>query len=225
MVTDAPDYQTVITLVSGGSLTDAPDWQEVVTGPGGTPPAVAAGASPFSLYYAMGMLGITIDGQAGASGRSPTSGKMVLQTFTAGATGTINHVYLYIVTGNTPTANENFLCIYDWGAATPSTYTLLGQTAAGAIDAQLHNVGILTGTLVTGVPVTSGQTYVMAILCGGAYPSITSLNTVDTHINNPFFPATPMSTVSTALFTAPPSTLAYSATIGNQTSWWALLGP
>lgn len=39
MATDSPDWQEVVTLVSGGSVPDAPDWQRTVTGPGATPVA------------------------------------------------------------------------------------------------------------------------------------------------------------------------------------------
>lgn len=35
MASDAPDWQKVIVIVSGGTVTDAPDWERVVTGPGG----------------------------------------------------------------------------------------------------------------------------------------------------------------------------------------------
>jgi hypothetical protein len=35
VATDAPDWQRVVTVQSGGTLTDAPDWERVVTGPGG----------------------------------------------------------------------------------------------------------------------------------------------------------------------------------------------
>ena len=34
MASDAPDWQRVVTLISGGSVSDAPDWQRTVTGPG-----------------------------------------------------------------------------------------------------------------------------------------------------------------------------------------------
>jgi len=37
VATDAPDWQKVVTLISGGSMSDAPDWQRTVTGPGATP--------------------------------------------------------------------------------------------------------------------------------------------------------------------------------------------
>lgn len=226
MSIDAPDWQRIIKTVEAmGDVPDAPDWERIVVGPGGTPVTAAAGASPFSPYFAMGMLGVTIDGTTESSGRSPTAGKPVFQAFTAGATGTINNIYLYIVTGASVTTNENFLSIYDWGVATANTYTLLGQTPAGDVDAAFKTTGIAQGTLSTGVPVVAGETYVMSILCGGNYPSITSLDAVDTHINNPFFPATPISTVSTASHTTPPPTKAYSATTGNQTTWWALMGP
>lgn len=34
-MSDAPDWQRIVQLISGGTLTDAPDWERVVTGPGG----------------------------------------------------------------------------------------------------------------------------------------------------------------------------------------------
>jgi hypothetical protein len=223
--TDAPDWQTIVTLTTGSSVTDAPDWTDVVTGPGGTPPVVAAGASPFGVYFAMGMLGVTCDIAPAGAGRGPTAGRMNFQTFTAGASGTVNNVYMYVVTGGTLTANENFFCIYDWGVATANTYTLLGQTAAGAIDTALHSVQLVKGTLTVGVPVVSGTTYVMGFLTNGTPPSFASTNTVDFHVLNPFTPNFPQSASSTGSFTTPPTSLAYSLTAGNANSWWGLVGP
>jgi hypothetical protein len=223
--TDAPDWQTIVTLTTGSSVTDAPDWTDVVTGPGGTPPVVAAGASPYSVYYAMGMLGVTCDIAPAGAGRGPSTGRMNFQAFTAGASGTVNNVYMYVVTGTTPTANENFFCIYDWGVTTANTYTLLGQTAAGAIDTALHSTQLVKGTLTAGVPIVSGTTYVLGFLMNGTVPSFASIATVDFHVLSPFFPNFPQCTFSTAGFTAPPASLAYSAVTGNTASYWGLVGP
>lgn len=35
MTTDAPDWERVVVIISGGGVSDAPDWERTVTGPGG----------------------------------------------------------------------------------------------------------------------------------------------------------------------------------------------
>ncbi len=120
-MSDAPDWQKVVALTTSvGQVTDAPDWQRIVTAPGGQP--VGGGGGSNSIYGPQaggGALGVTIPWYFGNTTVTYPLGALVLTMFTALVSGTIGNVQVWVETGEMPTADENFLCIYDAGQTTP----------------------------------------------------------------------------------------------------------
>jgi hypothetical protein len=209
------------------STMDAPDWQMVVTGPSAVTPVINAANNIYNVYRAMGMLGLTMDpGQNTGNHQIQSAGSVLFSAFTALQSGTIKTIYTYVGHNVVCTADENFLCVYDYGETTAATFTLLGHTAAGAIDAALDVVGLLTATLATGVAVTGGSTYAVGLLCNGNVVGLQGIGVGDLHIINPLLANGPVSAASTAhAFTTPPTSVAWSAlTFAPQASWY-LLGP
>jgi hypothetical protein len=224
---DAPDYQTILHLQTTGAPTDAPDWEHVATGPGGTPPVTVTGASPYSVYAAMGLFGLTLDPMANTSTLGPTLGAVNFCAFTAMATGTAGHMYIYVTSGHAVTADENFLCLYDWGETTSATFTLLGNTTAGNIDAALAAGGLVTGALASGVALTAGNVYAMALIVNGSgAPSFVAGNANNAIPLNPFGTTYPVATTSTAAgHTTPPGSLAFTSTTTARQPYYMLVGP
>jgi hypothetical protein len=224
---DAPDYQTIIHIQTTGAPTDAPDWEHVATGPGGTAPVTVTGASPYSVYAAMGLFGLTLDPMANTSTLGPTAGVVNFCAFTAMATGTAGHMYTYCSSAHAVTADENFFGLYDWGETTPGTFTLLGNTAAGAIDAALAAGGLITGAMASGVALTAGNVYALALLINGSgVPSFVAGNANNAVPLNPFGTTYPVGTASTAAgHTTLPGSLAFTSTTTARQPYYMLIGP
>jgi hypothetical protein len=184
MATDAPDWQTIITLQSGGAVTDAPDWTDVVTGPGGTPPVVGGGSGDWQPQD-FGWVGWTSQMWTGSSFTASSGSAFTGSLFRAATSATISHLVMYVRTSSlTLTANESYLCLYTsaaYGLSNP--LTLLGNTSAGAIDSSLTTAGetYVSFPLASGVAVTAGTLYYAALLItltggtvsvlGSAWPS------------------------------------------------------
>lgn len=225
MTIDAPDWQRIITTVEAmGDVPDAPDWERIAVAPGGGPVGqVGFAGSPFSNYVAIGYAGLSIDPMIPMANRGPTGGKLNLFTFTALLSTTVNYITFYVGEPGTPTANENFVFMYDWGQATANTYTLLGQSAAGVLEPLIPTNGIVKCPLTSGVPIVAGQQYVMGFLFNGTTPQLAGLSTSDGRIMNPLLVAKPISTINTTTtFTSPPSTFAWSASAIQGTMYLCL---
>lgn len=206
-------------------MQDAPDWTEVVTGPGGTSVVVGAASSPFSVYFSLGVLGATITPTSPSAQGALASGIIRFQAFSAAASGSIGHISVYVSVGGTPTANENFFMVYDLGATTANTYTLLGTTAAGVADPLFTTAQIISVPLVTPVPVIGGQTYVLAaVINGSSRPQFPRQAAIDQHVPNLFGSAPPITANSNSAFTSPPSSVAFSVVTPQADSYlfWAL---
>lgn len=101
MAADAPDWERVVVVISGGGVSDAPDWQRTVTGPGGSSvggyasltgagetstPGELDQAGPFQVVNTVGAPGIDLVdiSTAGISLTCLGAGKLLL---TAGGGG------------------------------------------------------------------------------------------------------------------------------------------
>lgn len=212
-MSDAPDWQEIVSIKPSGGVLDAPDWQRIRTGPNGTSPVTASGASPYSVYASQGFIGLTMDPYCHTQFFAQTAGKVCFYAFTAMATAKIGHIMVQVGTAATPTAHENFIMLFDWGETTAGTYTLLGQTAVGAIDAGLAAGGEVIGALSTSVSVTAGKVYAVGVLINGSVASLASINYVGNTSPNPLGLTAPVYVASTAsTFVSPPGSLAFSST-------------
>ena len=106
--TDAPDWQTVVQIVSSGTVTDAPDWQTVVTAPGG-------GSIGFGIYTQSVFLlnGVTIPSAAaeypvGSLEIALNPGYVILYTswWVTDTSGSDNLVQALITDGSSILANN-----------------------------------------------------------------------------------------------------------------------
>lgn len=129
---DAPDWQNVVTVVSGG-VTDAPDWQQIVAGPGGT--AVGGYAS------------LTGPGQTTTPGRLTQAGELIINNVSSGfilfisGTGTSS---ILCTSGSGGTAlnssgQVNFHATSAAGSGNQMTIEVSNALSAGTIS--LHNAG------------------------------------------------------------------------------------
>lgn len=166
---DSPDWQNIITLVSGGGVSDAPDWQTVVTGPGGTQPVVSGtGASFLQPIINGGNLGCTMNPYFGQGGASLLGGSHYVMPFAAGFTGTVNNVVIPVTSGTALTSTTTFAGIYDWGETTAGTMTLLCSSASGVAATAWASSGLHPVAMSTHPTLTAGKTYAIAAQIGGA---------------------------------------------------------
>lgn len=219
-VTDSPDWQNVVTVVSGGAVTDAPDWSEVVTGPGATPIPVATGGTT-SIYLGGGILGISMDPVVVTNIEGHLEGAIAFMGFTPFATGTVNNIFVPIGTssgGFTP--NQNFVGIYDMGLTTGGTFTLLASSAAGACDTPFATAGMHQVALTTGAKVNQGSYYALAFLQNGTPGNFYSFNAGTAAIDNPNGTTWPVRCVTIATtHTTLSSTIAFSACNTSGATW------
>jgi hypothetical protein len=215
-VQDAPDWQRVITIKSGGGLTDAPDWERIVTGPGGTPPVVTVTSGSFaSPLLNAGYCGASLYPASQQDTFSGPTGNVSVNTFVALASTTINFVWININAGETVTPNENYICVYDQGQATAATYTLLGATAAGACDSPFAHSPMFKIPLAAGVPIIEGESYAFGLIMNttGSAPSFTGSQVSNSSVFNPVGLTYPMCVTSPTTHTTPPATIPWSTAV------------
>jgi hypothetical protein len=219
--TDAPDWQTIITLQSGGALTDAPDWTDVVTGPGGTQPISGGGGGTLSYYFALGYLGVTCDPTVTNNGAAHTAGQIALNAFIAFSTASANFITMYVTSGSSVTANQNYVGIYDAGQTTPGSATRLGVSAAGACDAVFNSTGLHKIALSAPVALTGGAMYYAAFLNNGGTPSFQNCSLVNpnTSVINPLGTTLPVRFDPAGSFTTFPSTAAFAGSTLQAGPW------
>jgi predicted RecA/RadA family phage recombinase len=208
--TDAPDWQTIVTLQTGGTVTDAPDWTDVVTGPGGIQPVTAVGASFASMWLTSGVLGLTMDPATAGGGASPVGGTIVLMAFTALATATFSNVWVPLHSGATYTVGETFAAIYDFGQASAGNFTRLAISASATAPAVWASSGCHPVAMTSGVNLTEGDVYVVGLLANGAGLSCDGV-TYGTFELPPNFSSFPLRANSSASGITLPTTIAFSS--------------
>lgn len=219
---DAPDWQRVVqTVTTTGAVPDAPDWQRIVVGPGGQPAGPLQGGGILTPYYLRGFYGITCDPEVATQTVGHTQGQIAFVIFSALATFTANFIWAIVGGTGGLTPNENFVGIYDSGQATPSTLTLLGKSAVGACDTAFATTGVKKIAISPGVACTAGQNYMLAFLNNGASPSFPLSETSPSSglAVNPEGLTFPYRSISTATFTALPSSIAFSALTLSYPVW------
>jgi hypothetical protein len=217
--TDAPDWQTIITLQSGGAVTDAPDWTDVVTGPGGTPVGPAPGGGIVSVYFNAGFIGVTVDPNAAQTTIAHTQGVVALTIFSALATTSATGMTFNIWLGATCTANQNFLGIYDAGQTTAGVATLLGQTAAGVCDTPFATTAVHSVNFISPIPLIEGQSYYVGLLNNGGQPGLSAASCSQETTINPLGNTLPFRCFLPSPNLVFPSTIAFSATTLTNNAW------
>lgn len=166
---DCPDYEHIVTIVTGSGVTDCPDWQEQVVGPGGgTIPGVTS-----SNDWAPGDFGLKgwninpfVLG-AGAA-QSIYTGTLQLFPIKIATTGTITNIgFTYFGSGVTYTAHENFVGIYTttFTNGVAGTFTQQASSAAGALETALaFGPGMVFTALSSPYSVTAGTVIWAALL-------------------------------------------------------------
>lgn len=163
---DTPDWQRIVTVVSGGAVSDAPDWQRVVTGPGAAP--VGGGTPTDWGPTAFGWSGWTDSIYGGGTvGRNFATGVIELSMFYCAITTTITQVIIQNpAIGGTLTANTNYVGFYTapGSGGTPGAPQLLAHTATGAIDSAGTAGGYHAYALNNSISVTAGEVLYAAFL-------------------------------------------------------------
>jgi len=200
-VSDAPDFQEIVHIQTGGALSDAPDWQRNVTGPGGgivqgfagdgwVPQTYGIGAWTFPPYVPQ------------VNSAALTRGTLFLTLLPIGATCTVSQVEVLVTTAQaTPTTNENFIGIYELDYAVGTQYNLRASTAAGIMDTGFSAANHNLYTFSSSVTLTAGNVYWIAVLCNGSSNSLTL----------------PVSTAATALPGSPEDNWFTNYTVGATT--------
>jgi hypothetical protein len=162
--TDAPDWQTIITLQTGGAVTDAPDWTDVVTGPGGTQPVGGAGGNGLlGMWGNAGFLGVTIDPGIGPATQGLLGGNLSVMAFVALFTGPVNNVIVPLTAGSALTGNSTYAGVYDMGQASAGNMTLLCTSASGAAATAWAGQGSVPVAMTTNPTLTAGQSYAVGV--------------------------------------------------------------
>lgn len=115
---DAPDFQTVVVVVSGGTPTDTPDWERQVTGPGGSPLNPGLGFLEYNLSgpVTVGTASSTIMTTASLitgnylvtlSVNATITAADVLYVYVGAGTATISNTAPLIVIGSVTSASAN----------------------------------------------------------------------------------------------------------------------
>lgn len=165
MATDSPDWQEVVTLVSGGSVPDAPDWQRTVTGPGATPPV--AGGATFPDFVPNGTVARTQPMVALGGSVGPGVGQIMGMACTPIVSGTVSKVGAFLNTaGGGAVTAECGVAIYS-ASLTSLTIDLLaagyGATFAGFTPPSTYFVDLSSSP-----NVTAGSVYYLAVLFNGS---------------------------------------------------------
>lgn len=179
MSTDAQDWQRVVkTVGAAGAVTDAPDWQHIVVGPGGAP--VGGGGAAGDYPPAWGYAAWTFPpGLATANNRESYTSQMFLFGAVACAKSA-KAVNLCVVgtvaTGLTP--DKSFVVVYEptYTAGMVTGVSLLGASAAGAMDAPMQVLGYHTIDLAAPVSLTPGNLYYIGwIMAFTGFPGFASM--------------------------------------------------
>jgi hypothetical protein len=171
---DSPDWQKVVTIVTSGSVTDAPDWQRIVTGPSGGSVPGAAGLTDGWTAALFGVGAWTFPPHIPGSGTtSLIRGVLYLTFMPVGVNCTVSNMTLSVVAGqSSPTANENYLGIYEYNYSGGHLYNRVATTAAGTCDAGFASGTNQTHPLSASVSLTAGHVYYAALLCNGSLTSM-----------------------------------------------------
>ena len=212
MSLDAPDWQRIVTAVEVmGTVPDAPDWERIIVGPSGGPINITGSPSLLSLYATAGYIGVPVNPLGAQNGQSQNTGQLYLEAFNALFSGPVHSVSLAVRTGQTLTANENFVGIYDFGQTTANTFTLLAGSAAGAADSIWKNSGTVPVPLTTNPVLTVGQTYVVATLCNGNIMNSYGPGQSSAGVANPLPSTFPWFTQTGAGHTTLPATITFAS--------------
>lgn len=148
-------------------MSDAPDWQETAVGPGGTPIG-GGGQDPMDWPPDQGFLGWSLPLWAPtASGTYVRGGTIAFFLVKAASSGTVGHIVAYHTNGATGvSSNENYFGLYSISPSGGplSSITLLGSSAVGVADSLVSGSGFINVPLSSGVAVTAGTAYYVALL-------------------------------------------------------------
>lgn len=222
---DAPDWERlVVTVKAEGDVPDAPDWERIVVGPGGTPVGGTSTSWWTNIYVQAGYGASTIFPFAVDSAAGISNDHVCLVPFSPFITFSCGHTTMYTNSTAAVSSNENFLGIYDVGATTANTATLLASTATGAIDSEIGVVGTHTYAFSSAVTLTVGVNYYYAILVtsagGPGFPGVTNSSP---NFWNPQGVTFPITAQSTAVETSLPASIAFSAMTAIDEIWLAFL--
>ncbi len=164
MGTDAPDWERVVTTISGGSVSDAPDWQRTVTGPGAAP--IGSGGSPqftqwnepaqVAVSYPFVLLNAVFTFAADAVQCSlviPRSSTSVSKAW----------FYLQGFSTNDPTPADNLIGLYSVASGLPAKATLIAQGTIGSLLSGTRTLGYNAVDFTSAVDITAGLPYYIGI--------------------------------------------------------------
>ena len=168
MAVDAPDWERVVALISGGAVSDAPDWQRTVTGPGAAPvgggPGVATGVVPPGMSattYDMALLwtGATANLNAGQIYASCLTAPADLATVTAG---------MLVIPGTwTTTPATSGLAVYGWDIALSQWSLVASGLGLNWVSPAGSPYAWQTLALGVSTPLVAGDPYWVAALWNG----------------------------------------------------------
>lgn len=177
MGTDAPDYQRVVTTVSGGSVTDAPDWQRTVTGPGATP--VGGGGGVITGATPPKCLAMSITSQASYDDQPLGPGNLWLAPVVAGASSSTASVAVLLEgAGIGETKANQWAVIYSVDEAT-AELNLIGSVGGISFETGSYAVpSWFVFPMSSAVTITAGESYVIGVVadCATANPGTVGTN-------------------------------------------------
>jgi len=226
--TDAPDWERVVTTISGGSVSDAPDWQRTVTGPGAAP--IGGGGSPFTpgvsvpgqVASTMWLVSQTVNNTSSALGPSSFYGYAVtvpvaLTTATVGMT--------YSQAASAITGSESGFAVYQWDSSL-SEYTLNGSAYNPDFSAGLvNNLGYASLSMSLTTPIAAGSVVWLAVLVNGVNGLAAYYRTLMTNRGLPSMTGRPYMGWFQSPPTAFPASLAIGAVTAYSSAYYLDVGP
>ena len=169
MGTDAPDWERVVTTISGGSVSDAPDWQRTVTGPGAAPIT-----TPFTSYLGWGQP----SGQVASSYPfvlinsvfNLNPGAMYLSLVIASGAATVTKAWYYLqqnATSDLTPANNN-IGLYDASTWSTGTLALIASGNMGSLLSTGVSLGYNPVAFSASADMTAGDPYYVGIYLDSA---------------------------------------------------------
>ena len=164
MGTDAPDWERVVTTISGGSVSDAPDWQRTVTGPGAAP--IGSGGSPqFTQWNEPAQVAVSYPFVLVDAVFTFATNVVQLSLVIARSSVSVSTAWFYLqgFSTNDSTPADNLIGLYSVPGGANPTATLIAQGTIGSLLLGNRTLGYNAVDFTSAVDVTAGLPYYIGI--------------------------------------------------------------
>jgi len=162
--TDAPDWERVVTTISGGSVSDAPDWQRTVTGPGAAP--IGGGGSPqFTQWNEPAQVAVSYPFVLVSAVFTFATNVVQCSLVIPRLSTSVSTAWFYLqgFSSNDSTPADNLIGLYSVPSGANPTATLIAQGTIGSLLSGNRTLGYNAVTFDSSADVTAGLPYYIGI--------------------------------------------------------------